>query len=590
MDSNISKTVCALLALSSLASGRQRDQLDYIIVGGGIAGLVVAEELSQNPNVSVTLLEAGPDGTNEPMVNTPLLAPLLTETEYLWQYTSQPDPNLGGRAPTAGQGRALGGGSAVNYMAYCRAAPSIYDEWAAISGNRGLRYENLFQDFKATTHYQEQNLTYDPRLNASAYDHGSLQIAATSDTMDWTLQFTKAMKDALGLPQVDLNGGDSLGVTSGASSILASNRTRSYALTAFGWKMADRPNVHIRHGAWVSKILFENKQAIGVRYHDTKDNSTHELHAREIILAGGAINTPKLLLLSGVGPQNDLRALSIPLVLDAPHVGSNLYNHHFSVISYEAYPHVETLGKYMQNQTFSQQSNMSYAQNGSGILGQTSAPFAVAQGPNNTSWGGINGTYSKKEEEEKEKNDRGQLLYQLTNGALIPGIGSNTSTLSAFVALIQPQSTGSIRLNSSSYRIPPLINSNYYGHPSDKSLILHGYKQLRRIMQQPCMTQHVVQREIFPGPLVADDDDEGLWKAIQETAQTFYHPVGTCALGNVVDGRNWRVKGLEGGLRVVDSSTLPSPPSCHLQASVYAVARRAARDIRRDDDDEGCFV
>lgn len=103
------------------------------------------------------------------------------------------------------------------------------------------------------------------------------------------------------------------------------------------------------------------------------------------------------------------------------------------------------------------------------------------------------------------------------------------------------------------------------------------------------MTQHVVQREIFPGPHVADDDDEGLWKAIQETAQTFYHPVGTCALGNVVD-RNWRVRGLEGGLRVVDSSTLPTPPTCHLQASVYAVARRAARDIRRDDDDDGCFV
>lgn len=562
------KTIATLLAFSSFSLAHPQHQLDYVIVGGGISGLVVAEQLSQNPKVRIAVLEAGLDGTNEPLVNTPLFAPLLTETEYLWQFRSQPDPNLGGLTPFTRQGRALGGGSAVNYMAYCRSAASVYDEWAEISGNDGLRFDNLLADFNATTRYQEQDLTYGTHVNTSAYGRGPLEITSLSDDMDWTLQFTEAMKDTLGLPQVDLNTGVGLGVTSGPAAIKASNRTRSYALPAFGWRMANRPNVQIMHGAWVSKIHFADKRATGVRFHSSADNSTHDVHAKEVILAAGAISTPKLLLLSGVGPQNDLRNLSIPVVLDRPEIGSNLYNHHFSVMAYEAYPEVETLSKYMQNQTFSQLSNQSYARDASGILGQTDAPFAVARAPNDT----VSGT-------QPCPTDRGQLLYQLVNGALLSG-GPNVSTMSPFVALVQPQSTGHLRLNSSDYRIDPIIYSNYYGAPEDKAAMLHGYKELRRIMQHPSLAK-VIKSEIYPGANVTSDAD--LWKAIQDTAQTFHHPLGTVAFGKVLDA-SWRIKGLQ-GIRVIDSSTLPTPPTCHIQASVYAVAHRAAQDIKRDD---GC--
>ncbi|CZT14632.1 uncharacterized protein RCC_12140 [Ramularia collo-cygni] len=123
--------------------------------------MVIAEQLSQNPNLNIVLLEAGPDGTNEPLMNTPAYGPRMTGTRYVWNFTSQPDPNLGGRTPELAQGHALGGGSAVNYMAYCRGSPSVFDDWARISGNVGLKWKSLLADFKATSHYKAQRSVHD---------------------------------------------------------------------------------------------------------------------------------------------------------------------------------------------------------------------------------------------------------------------------------------------------------------------------------------------------------------------------------------------------------------------------------------------
>lgn len=546
--------------------------VDYVVVGGGPAGMVVAERLSQDPSVNILLLEAGPDGTNEPLINTPAYGPQLTGTQYVWNFTSQPDPNLGGRAPALTQGHAWGGGSAVNYMAYCRGAPSVFDEWANISGDNGLSWASLFEDFQATSRYQVQSLNYDPSSNISAYGKGPLEVTSPVDDLGFSQRYVSALKETLGLSNADLNDGTGLGVSSGPSTIKASNRTRDYALPAYGWQMANRNNLRMIPNALVSKIGFIGNRASNITYHSSVDNTTQTIVAKEIILAAGALNSPKLLMLSGVGPKEHIEELGISVVADIPLIGSNLYDHHFSNLEYEVKQGVQTSWQYTDNATFKAIAKEEYASNSSGPLGESAGgAFALARVPDAV-FNAVNDTFHP-----SLPADRAQLLFQETNAAFISG-SSNLSIISPFVALVQPEASGYLRLNSSNFKDDPLIFSNYYGSPGDKAAMLYGYKKLREVMTNK-QTEQVLVREVFPGANVTSD--EQIWKAIQMSARSFHHVLGTVALGKVLDS-SWRVKGLE-GIRVVDSSSFPSPPTCHLQATVYAYAHHVAGVIRRDD-------
>lgn len=324
------------------------------------------------------------------------------------------------------------------------------------------------------------------------------------------------------------------------------------------------------HDAWVSKIGFEGTRAVNVTYF-TGPNKTesHAISADEIIVSSGAIGSPRLLMLSGVGPAEHLAEVGIPVVADVPDVGSNLRDHHFSVLEVEVPNDVQTVWQYLYNNTFAAQAEAEYQANASGFLARNDAgSFAMARVPDAV-FEAVNDTFHP-----SLPSDRGHLLYQFVTAPLLPNVGPNITIASPFIALVQPEASGSIRLASADFREPPLINSNYYGSAGDKAAILYGYKKLREILHSEIM-KPVVLREIFPGPNVTSDED--LWLAIQQTAQTFYHPHGSVALGTVLD-REWRVKGVQ-GLRVVDSSTFPDTPTCHLQASVYALAHRAARRI-----------
>ena len=551
------------------------DTVDYVIVGGGPAGFVLAEQLSRDPQISVVLLEAGPDGTDAPTINIPAYAPLNTEPVsdvYVWNFTGQPDPNLSGLRAALAQGHAFGGGSAVNYMAYCRGAPSVFDEWASISGDEELRWDALLIDFKATAHYTPAPSDYKQVINASTYGNGPLEVSHTSSLDGFDPHYRNALEAGLDLPQVDLNGGIGLGVTQGMTTIRVSNRTRDYALEAFGWQMARRPNVQMMHSAWVSQIGFEGKCAKNVTYLSLLNNEMHTINAKEVLVSSGAIGSPKLLMLSGIGPKTHLDELGIPLVLDVPDVGSNLYDHHFSVIEVEVTPDVKSVWRWSENATGAALAQEEYKANHTGPLSYSDGTsWAVARVPNSV-FEAVNDTFHP-----SLPADRGQLLYQASTAAFVSG-SPNKSIVSSFVALVQPEASGHLRLNSSDFRDDPVIYTNYYGSEGDKAAMLYGYKKLREIVHSSPMAP-VVVREVFPGPNVTTD--EGLWHAIQKSAQTFHHPIGTVALGKVVD-KNWRVKGLE-GIRVVDSSTFPYSPTCHIQADVYAYAHRAARAIKKED-------
>ena len=267
---------------------------DYVIIGGGPAGFVLAEELSKNSNITVVLLEAGPENAGVEDIDVPGYAVDLLNTQHTWNYTSQPDPNLGGNAPTLAQGRGFGGGSAVNYLGACRGAPSVFDEWADISGDDGLRWENFLNDYKSTVHYTEVPLNYDPHFNASVYGDGPLEYTAADDNLGFVLQFINSLMSVFKLPWVDLNDGVGVGVAMNTLAVRASNHTRDFASQGFGWQLAGRPNAQQLYNAEVTNIGFEGTRAVSVTYVNPIDNTTHTLNPKEVIVSAGALNSPKV--------------------------------------------------------------------------------------------------------------------------------------------------------------------------------------------------------------------------------------------------------------------------------------------------------
>lgn len=550
------------------------NEVDYVIVGAGPAGFVLAEQLSQDPGINVVLLEAGPDGTHAKSINVPAYAPFNQNSQYAWNYSSTPQPTLNGAAPALAQGHCLGGGSAINYIAYCRGAPSVYDEWADLSGDEELRWESLFQnDFKQNVRYEAVVSDFQQYVNESAYGDGPLIVSHTKSLSGFDPAYQYALRANLNLTEVDMNAGHGIGATWGVQSIRPSNSTRDYALEAYGWQMAGRQNARIEHGVWVTRIGFVGKRATSVTYVLATDNSTHVLNAKEVIVSAGAIGSPKLLMLSGVGPKAHLEALDIPVVADIPDIGSNLYDHHFSVIEVEVVPSVNTTAKIFDNATFLAETMLQYEDSATGAFTiPDSGSFATARVPNDVLLA-ANDTFHL-----TLPADRPHLLFQYSTGPFVTDPApANRSLISAFVALVQPEASGYIRLNGSDYRTNPLIHSNYYGSPGDLNAILWGYKKLRSILQSSIMAPLIVD-EVFPGKNITTDEE--LLAALKYSATTFHHPVGSVSLGKVL-GKDFRVKGLE-GIRVVDSSAIPVEVTCHLQANVYALAHRAARAIKQD--------
>jgi choline dehydrogenase len=547
---------------------------DYVIVGGGVAGLVLAARLSESENKTVVLLEAGPDGGLNKDINTPAFAGVLQGSQFSWNFTSTPQPTLNGAVPSLAQGHCLGGGSAINVMAYCRGASSVFDEWAEISGNDGLRWENLLTEFEQSSVLEiPPDLPYTIIANKSVYGQGPVMVSYETNLTNFDPTFANTFKNDPQYPAklVDLTDGTGIGQqVGGPHSIRLSNGTRSYALPAYGYQMAGRNNAQIMHGVWASKINFDNKTAVSVTYTDKADNSTHTVKGKEIIISAGALNTPKLLMLSGVGPKDHLTDLGIPIVQDSPQIGSNLYDHHSAVVMVQVPEDIFTLV---------QQSNASvfdpilqeYQANGTGPLGRPGgSSFATERIPDDILKSfGVNVTFHT-----NLPKDRPHVLYQYATGAFQPN-PNNLNVVSTFVALIQPEASGYMRLNSTDYRANPLIYSNYFGSAADMAIEVYAYNRLRSLMQSDAM-KPVIVSEVYPGKNVTTEAE--LKTSLYNSARSFHHPAGTVSLGKALDP-DFRLKGLN-GIRVIDSSAIPVMPTCHLQASVYALAEHAAKLIK----------
>ncbi|KAI1249223.1 hypothetical protein MGN70_008834 [Eutypa lata] len=561
----------------------QQREYDIIIVGGGVAGLVLADKLSEDPsNLTILLLEAGPDPGDDESITTPVFAQQLWGSRYSWNFTEVPQAALGGATPSLDQGHVLGGSSAINVMAYCRGAKSVFDEWAAVAGLPLLAWDRLVEKFRASANlFVPDPLPYRQPIDRSMYSADG-PVFASYERPDrlsqlepdfWNAWLNDPRQPAV---EADLTSGAGIGlVKGGPHAVRNSNGTRSYAWLAYGSRAAGKPNVNILHSSRVVKINFDESgseapRAVGVDYVSSDGDIATAVAAKEVVVSAGAINSPRLLLLSGIGPQDHLEQVGVRVVKDSPEVGSNLFDHHRLVNVMQVPPEIITAAS-LSNETLLAAFEEQYEKTGGGPLSQPgpqSSTFLTERIPDD-----ILRSF------EPEANvsfhlslpkDRPFLAYQYAGSSFLPQF-ADLNAVTAFVALVQPEASGTVRLNSPNWRDDPLIDSNYYGSSADKAIIRYGFERLLNITRSEALSR-INTGELFPGPNLTLDD------VFRQGAQSYHHPVGTVSMGKVLDSE-FRVKGVD-GLRVIDSSTMPVITTCHLQSSVYALAGTAAEIIK----------
>lgn len=503
------------------------NQYDYIVIGAGSAGCVVANRLTEDPTSSVLLLEAGgPDVKSE--IHVPLLWLSLWGTEVDWAYMTDAEPGCNGRQIACPRGKVLGGSSSINTMIYMRGNHSDYDHWSTL-GNPGWSYAEVLPYFTKSEQQQRGPSTF------HGVD-GPLAVTDPPDPHPFSLAFLEAAAER-GYPRnADFTGAQQEGA--GLWQRTIKDGKRQSTAVAFLHPIRQRPNLTIETHAFVTRLLFEGRHAVGVSFrHDGVDQ--HVSVRKEIILSAGAINSPQLLMLSGIGPAEALRSLGIPIVADLPGVGQNLQDHAFAHVEYHA----------MQAMPVEPASN--HSEGGMFVHSGTHGIDRADSGPDL------------------------QFHFWLNwdpDNYMAVGFGLGPTPL-------RPQSRGQIRLRSADPVDPPLVQGNYLMHPSDMAQMVAGVKIARAVLGAQAMDGYRGE-EVMPGASV--QTDAAIVDYIRETAYCIWHPVGTCKMGQdplaVVDS-HLRVYGVQ-ALRVVDASIMPTITSGNTNAPTIMIGEKGADMIK----------
>ena len=520
------------------------DAYDYVIVGAGSAGCVLANRLTEDAATTVLLLEAGgPDTRAE--IHIPAAFSKLFKTDHDWNYTTAPQEHMGGRELYWPRGKTLGGSSSINAMIYIRGHRSDFDEWAAL-GCDGWGYADVLPYFRRSE---------DNSRGASAY-HGAggpLRVERPRDAAPVMRAFVEAAAQA-GYPETDdFNGPEQEGA--GFYDLTQKRGRRHSAATAFLRPALKRPNLTVWTYAHARRVVFGNGRATGVEM--TRDGETVIASARrEVLLCGGAVNSPQLLMLSGVGPAGHLRETGVETVADRPEVGQNLQDHLITGLR------VRLRGGGSLIDAESILSVLRYVAFRRGMLTSNvaEAGLFVATRPG--------------ERAPDVQFHVAPALFE--NHGLVP---PTEHGFSLGPTLVLPLSRGEIRLASADPHAHPLIDPNYLAAPEDAASLVAGLRIARDIVRQTALDAFR-GAEIDPGAGVNSDAD--LLAYVRQTSETLYHPVGTCRMGadaaSVVD-TELRVRGVR-GLRVVDASVMPTVPNGNTNAATLMIAEKAADLIR----------
>jgi choline dehydrogenase len=529
-------------------------EYDYIIVGAGSAGCVLANRLSEDPSVSVLLVEAGPEDKSIWMKIPAGASRVFGPGPTNWAYFTEPEKHLRDRKIYWPRGRTLGGSSSINGMVYLRGHPEDYNEWARM-GNPGWSWDEVMPYFKLSENQQHGE-------SAMHGAHGPLAVSDPVIDDEGGRLFIKSSVN-VGLPfRQDLNDGIQEGV--GRAQVTVRNGRRSSTAEAFLHPVRSRKNLHVVVEALAERIILEDRCAVGLRY--TKGGQQHEVKSRrEVILSGGVINSPQLLMLSGIGPGEHLQEMGIKVVHALEGVGANLQDHLYVYYVAECDKSISINHQLTGARMYFQA--LKYFVNRSGYL----------------NIGAVQATAFPKVAKNADRPDveisfRPMSLTISKTGAIVldsfPGINASCS-------LLRPRARGSIRLASADPRDPARIFANYLDNDDDLSVMREGMRWIRKVFNTPPLA-NFIKTEALPGISIKTDKE---WENfIRDSAQSVYHPVGTCAMGmdvmSVVDP-NLRVHGIK-DLRVVDASVMPRITSCNTNAPTIMIAEKGAAMIIAD--------
>ena len=524
---------------------------DYVIAGGGSAGCVLASRLSEDPDCRVVLLEAGGKGDGF-MVNMPSgCYTMLGRPKSDWMYMTEPDPSLNGRQVLWMAGKMLGGGSAINGMMYIRGSRRDYDSWEQDLGCEGWGWNNVQTFFKRSE-------GFDGAPSQSHSTTGPLGVATPRKIHPLSYAFIDACAEA-GLRKVeDYCAGDIDGAF--MSFVTQRKGQRSSAARAFLQGVLKRRNLQVVTGALVDKVLIESGRATGVQFQHEGVVKTVAAR-REVIVSASTTASPAILLRSGIGPTEDLRALGIAVNVDAPQVGKNLQEH--ASVGTSVFVDIPTTNTRMGPVDLAL-GVLQYLLVGRGIMTITpvEAMAFLRSRP------GL--------DEPDIKLQFGPFVFDPVSR----GPHKRAGTI-IYTNVAKPRSRGEIRLRSADPADKPVIDHRLLGDPDDVAALIRGLKAVDRIYHSPSFAAHL-QGRIAPAELPADD---AAWEQhIRNTAGIGYHPVGTCRMGgdaaSVVDPR-LRVRGVA-GLRVADGSIMPVMPSANTNAPAIMIGEKAAEMIRED--------
>jgi choline dehydrogenase len=524
---------------------------DYIIVGAGSAGCVLADRLSASGRYRVLLLEAGGLDRNI-WIHIPLgYGKLFSNAKFNWLYQSEPEPELNNRKIIQPRGKVLGGSSSINGLLYIRGQREDFDHWRQL-GNTGWSFEDVLPFFRQAE---------DQQRGADEL-HGSGGPLAVSDVEPHPLcdAFIKAAEQA-GYPRND----DFNGPTQeGAGYFQMTTRNGRRCSTARGYlnPAKRRANLKVVSDALASRVLFDGKKAVGVEY--TKGGVVHRAGAEgEVILSGGAFNSPQLMQLSGVGPGSLLQKFGIDVVNDMPGVGDDLQDHFQARFNYKCSEPITT------------NDAMATLRGRVGMV----LDYAFNRGGPLSIGAGYAGGFFKTDPSLASPDV--QIHFILFSA---DSVGQKLHTFPGFLASIcqlRPQSRGHVRIKSADPAQAPAIQPGYMSAPADREVMIEGMKLTRRIMGQPAISRYIVE-ELNPGAGVTSDAD--LLAFAREKGTTIFHPTSTCRMGAdakaVVDER-LRVRGIK-GLRVIDGSIMPTVVSGNTNAAIVMIAEKGAKMILQD--------